>query len=214
LNVSEKIEAPEHHIFKYPKMNLFVLDYNPKKAAEAHGDKHVVKMILEACQMLYTAHWTTAYPHLLNERSAVKIAKAHKVLPIPAQMASAPKRKCADEQGFRPVHLHHPCTIWIRECTGNYMWAVELALAIAEEYEYRWPGRVHSCKAHALWLKANVPNIPKAELETFSVAMDDIYRVHGDPKASYIKYYRGSKQDRNLTVYTRREKPGFLKKRV
>ena len=193
-------------------MNLFVLDYNPKKAAEAHGDKHVVKMILEACQMLYTAHWTTAYPHLLKERSAVKIAKAHKVLAVPANMASAPKRKCADEQGFRPVHLHHPCTIWVRESTGNYMWAVELALAIAEEYEYRWPGRVHSCKAHALWLKANVPDIPKAELETFSVAMDDIYKVYGDPKASYIKYYRGSKQDRNLTVYTRREKPGFLKK--
>jgi hypothetical protein len=28
--------------------------------------------------------------------------------------------------------------------------------------------------------------------------------------ASYIQFYKGSKQDRNLTVYTRREKPGFL----
>jgi len=28
-------------------MNIFVLDYNPKKAAEYHCDKHVVKMILE-----------------------------------------------------------------------------------------------------------------------------------------------------------------------
>jgi hypothetical protein len=167
-------------------------------------------MILEACQMLYTAHWTTTYPDLLKERSAVKIAKAHKALAVPEHMASAPKRKSADEQGYRPVHLHHPCTIWIRQCTGNYMWAVELALAIADEYEYRWPGRVHSCKAHALWLKANVPAIPKGDLQTFSVAMDDMYRVAGDPVASYIKYYKGSKQDRNLTVYTRREKPGFL----
>ena len=199
------------------KMNLFALNANPKKAAEAHGDKHVVKMILEACQMLYTAHWTSTYAHLLNERSAVKIAKAHKLLPIPEHMASAPKRKCADEQGFRPVHLHHPCTIWVRECTGNYLWAVELALAIAEEYEYRWPGRVHSCKAHALWLKANVPDIPKGELKPFAVAMDDIYRVPGDPVYSYIRYYKGSKQERNLTTYTRREKPWFLlkmKKRV
>ena len=125
-------------------MNLFVLHTNPKKAAEAHGDKHVVKMILEACQMLYTAHWTATYPELLKERSAVKISKAHKVLAIPEHMATAPKRKSADEQGFRPVHLHHPCTIWIRQSTGNYMWAVELALAIAEEYEFRWPGRIHS----------------------------------------------------------------------
>jgi hypothetical protein len=57
-----------------------------------------------------------------------------------------------------------------------------------------------------------VPDIPKGELQIFSVAMDDIYRVPGDPVASYIKYYKGSKQDRNLTVYTRREKPSFLEK--
>lgn len=192
-------------------MNLFVLSANPKEAAQAHGDKHVVKMILEACQMLYTAHWTASYPDLLKERSAVKISKAHKLLAIPPQMATAPKRKCADEPGFRPVHLHHPCTIWIRECLGNYMWAVELALAIAEEYEYRWPGRVHSCKAHAEWLKANIPpGIRKADRAEFAVAMDDEYKVSGDPIASYIKYYKGSKQERNLTVYTRRVAPMFL----
>jgi hypothetical protein len=192
-------------------MNLFVLSANPKEAAQAHGDKHVVKMILEACQMLYTAHWTATYPDLLKERSAVKISKAHKLLAIPPQMATAPKRKCAEEPGFRPVHLHHPCTVWIRESLGNYMWAVELALAIAEEYEYRWPGRVHSCKAHAEWLKANIPpGICKADLAAFAVAMDDEYKVSGDPIASYIKYYRESKKERNLTVYTRREEPAWL----
>ena len=38
-------------------MNLFVLDFNPRIAAEHHCDKHVVKMILETAQLLYTAHW-------------------------------------------------------------------------------------------------------------------------------------------------------------
>ena len=37
-------------------MNLFFLDLDPKKCAEYHCDKHVVKMILEIIQMLYTAH--------------------------------------------------------------------------------------------------------------------------------------------------------------
>jgi len=207
----EKIEIFIRHSSCNLIMNLFVLSANPKEAAQGHGDKHVVKMILEACQMLYTAHWTATYPHLLNERSAIKIAKAHKILPIPDHMVTAPKRKCADEQGYRPVHLHHPCTIWVRECLGNYLWAVDLALAIAEEYEFRWPGRIHSCKAHAQWLKANPPSIPKGDLKTFAVAMDAIYKVPGNPVASYIQYYKGSKKDRNLTVYTRREAPGFLK---
>ena len=38
-------------------MNIFVLDKNPVKAAEYHCNKHVVKMILEAGQMLCAAHW-------------------------------------------------------------------------------------------------------------------------------------------------------------
>jgi hypothetical protein len=37
-------------------MNLFFLDIDPKKAAQYHCDKHVVKMILELVQMLFTAH--------------------------------------------------------------------------------------------------------------------------------------------------------------
>lgn len=37
-------------------MNIFVLDENPAVAAIYHGDKHVVKMILETAQLLSTAH--------------------------------------------------------------------------------------------------------------------------------------------------------------
>lgn len=33
-------------------MNLFVLDRNPRLAARAHCDKHVVKMVLETAQLL------------------------------------------------------------------------------------------------------------------------------------------------------------------
>jgi hypothetical protein len=36
-------------------MNIFILDLDPFKAAEYHCDKHVIKMILESCQMLSTA---------------------------------------------------------------------------------------------------------------------------------------------------------------
>jgi hypothetical protein len=41
----------------YPRMNIFLLSFNPKEAAEYHCDKHVVKMILETAQLLYSAHW-------------------------------------------------------------------------------------------------------------------------------------------------------------
>jgi hypothetical protein len=47
-------------------------------------------------------------------------------------------------------------------------------------------------------------------LKVFAVAMDDEYKVTGDPIASYIKYYKGSKKERNLTIYTRRKEPVWL----
>ena len=42
-------------------MNIFVLDTDPVKAAKAHCDKHVVKMILETAQMLCTAFEDAPY---------------------------------------------------------------------------------------------------------------------------------------------------------
>lgn len=71
-------------------MNIFLLDLDPTKAAQAHVDKHVVKMILEACQLLYTAHWVIHYPHLLEYRAPSKLAIVQKFLPVPPTLDTAP----------------------------------------------------------------------------------------------------------------------------
>lgn len=190
-------------------MNIFALNIDPRKAAEAHGDKHVIKMILETCQMLYSAHWTSVNPDILKERSSIKISKIAKTLAVPQHMLTAPK-SLSGKHGYSPVHLHHPCTIWIRECRGNYMWAADLAIYLATEYEFRWPGKQHSCKEHAIWLKNNLPpNMNHGERNGFAIAMDPKYRLE-DPVESYINFYKGSKKDRNLTNYTKRIKPWFL----
>jgi hypothetical protein len=201
-------------------MNIFVLSVDPKEAAKAHGDKHVVKMILEACQMLYTAHWICAHPELLLHKAPIKVAAAQKLLQVPEHMATAPKRKSSyasanEEPGFRPVHLHHPCTVWVRTSLANYMWLTELALAIANEYEYRFAckgkskEKVHSCKAHARWLQLNPPPLPEGPRTPFALAMPDEYKMP-DPVASYINFYTGSKKERGLTTYTRREPPPWI----
>jgi hypothetical protein len=114
-------------------------------------------------------------------------------------------------RGYKCAHVKHPCTIWIREKTGNYIWAARLAVALADEYEYRWPGKTHSCRIHAEWLLANVPkNIVKQPRTDFAVAMDDIYRVGTNPIASYRNYYKKQKVQRGLAVYTNRSIPEFI----
>lgn len=40
-------------------MNIFLLDYDVKKCAQSHVDKHVVKMILETAQLLCGVHHVT-----------------------------------------------------------------------------------------------------------------------------------------------------------
>ena len=52
-------------------MNLFYLDRDPVKAASYHYDKHKVKMVLEAAQMLCTAH------HVYDNGHNVPYKQAH-----------------------------------------------------------------------------------------------------------------------------------------
>lgn len=47
----------KNNFYYFCPMNIFVLDTNPKKCAEYHNDKHVVKMILETAQLLCGVHW-------------------------------------------------------------------------------------------------------------------------------------------------------------
>jgi hypothetical protein len=190
-------------------MNLFILSSNPTKAAEAHADKHVVKMILEACQMLYSAHWTSAYPELLENKSAVAVSRAQKLLDLPPSLANAPSRN-GGEQAYRPVHLHHPCTKWIRASLENYMWACDLAIAIGHEFTFRY-GKIHGCQVHAEWLRQNPPFLPSLGLQTFAIAMNPEYKISDNPIECYHHYYRTSKEERGLLQYTRRLKPAFLK---
>jgi hypothetical protein len=92
-------------------MNIFFLSFNPKTAAEYHCDKHVVKMILETAQLLYTAHW---------------IASPRDMLP---------------QNAYKQTHYNHPSAIWVRESLDNYKWLCELGLALCAEYTYRYKRR-------------------------------------------------------------------------
>jgi len=191
-------------------MNLFILSSNPTESAEAHADTHVVKMILEACQMLYSAHWTATYPELLENKSAVGISRAQKLLDLPPSLLKAPTRgKDAKEQGYRPVHLHHPCTRWIRASLENYIWACDLALALGKEFTFRY-GKIHACQQHAEWLHQNPPALPSLGLQQFAIAMLPEYKISDEPIVCYHHYYRTSKEERGLLQYTKRERPAFL----
>jgi hypothetical protein len=118
-------------------MNIFFLSMSPSEIANMYCDQHVVKIILEICQMLYTS-W-----HFSNE---LHIVATH-----------APFNKSGKSRGYRPAHKGHPMTMWVASSPNNYMFASEIALALAKEYTARY-GKKHSCEEHAAWLNQNIPS--------------------------------------------------------
>ena len=195
-------------------MNIFILHSNPKKAARWHADRHVVKMILESIQMLYTTHWVLSYPSLLSCKSSVALSKTQKKLPNPPSFSvhkTPYQLKNSSQRGYRPVHVHHPCTVWVRSSLENYMWLCKLALHLILEHQHRWPAsELHSCASHAMWLFEHPPPLPNLPLTPFALAMPDEYKK-GDAIKSYRAFYKGSKTQRGITNrYTKRHKPHWL----
>ena len=46
------------------------------------------------------------------------------------------------QRGTKPSHINHPSSVWCRETSSNYVWVLEHAVALMEEWKKR-TGKVH-----------------------------------------------------------------------
>ena len=104
-------------------MNIFVLHSQAGKAARLHCDAHVIKMLLETTQILYTYLDSIGY-----------------VLPA------------TDTDGntivpYKPTHRHHPCVLWLHGGRAHFKWLLHLANVLAFLYA-RIYDKVHACYMH------------------------------------------------------------------
>ena len=141
------------------KMNLFLLAIDPTECALAHSDKHVVKMILEATQMLTTA-WHCAM--------------------LPLVWTFVP---------YKATHVNHPCTIWTRQSLENYNWHLELMACLLWEYTRRYNKTHKSVELYQWLLHNTPLHFPQQGRTPFPICMKDEYKVGDDPIQSYRKYY-------------------------
>ena len=180
-------------------MNIFYLHNNPKTCAEYHVDKHCVKMILETCQLLSTAHRV-----LDGEQTIVKSATGRNV----KRWILKDQR---DEQLYSATHVNHPSAVWARQNRMNYYWLWTLLVALCEEYTYRY-GKVHKCQEIGLvdTLKWFPNNLKHGVFTEPTPAMPNQYKVLGDVAKSYHNYYNGEKQ--RMFAWKKRDVPGFINK--
>jgi Pyrimidine dimer DNA glycosylase len=161
-------------------MNIFFLHRNPRIAAQYHCDKHVVKMIIETAQLLYSAHW------MLNSQLPTNAYKlAHKNHPCSIWvrqsitnymwLASLGWWLCKEYQARYGVHKVH-------KTEAHIVWLIHN------------PPR----------------GIPYLDMTPLAQAMPDIYKDENPIRAYRRFYICSKVKERNIVTYTRRPPPPFL----
>jgi len=186
----KKIEQPRKKIFVV-KMNIFFLSRSTRRCARWHCDKHVVKMILESTQILYTANHQNGGTEQI--------------------LATAPICASTGNRGYKSHAKNHPSVRWATESLAHYMWLNSLAQDLVKEHMYRFsPKSIHASQVHLEWLRENPPpglSHATTWLRDPPTAMPEEYRVHSQSIVCYRAYYNGSKRERGLLKYTKRHIP-------
>jgi hypothetical protein len=149
-------------------MNIFYLDYNEKKCAAYHCDKHVNKMIIEHLQMMSVALAHYGYP--------------------PA------KKKDGNYYSTR-AYKNHPCTKWVKASSSNFLWLFSMTKYLCIEFERRY-GKRHAGQTSLVGLveEGTLSNLMDQDIYPHvghtppALAMPD-YCKHPDPIVAYRTYY-------------------------
>ena len=173
-------------------MNLFILHKNPRVCATYYFDSHVVKIILEAIQMLFVAK---------------------KILEPNADYEDLPLN--AKGNPYKITHKNHPVSIWVRTSKGNWDWTCELLEALHDEWKYRYDHpkkKFHGAYPLYLWLKSHPPIFFLCETSrrtNFVRAMPDVYKNETSVIRSYKAYYQGPEKQK-LRKWKKRSIPQWF----
>jgi hypothetical protein len=166
-------------------MNLFILSDNPAEIALWMMDKHIVKIILEAVQML-----SSAYQIIMDDENSI-------------------------EGIYKITHKNHPVSIWVRESRENFLWVLELCDAMHIEWRHRYnhpETKFHKSYLLAMRIREQCPSAEQFRtvgMTPFVLAMPDIYKTDC-PFESYRNYYQSPEKQR-IASWKNRTHPKWFK---
>lgn len=135
----------------------------------------------------------------LDPRTAATMHVDKHVVKMPlesAQMLSTALRSVGidDARLYRATHRRHPCTLWAAATRSNFMWLIDLGLALCDEHRHRYPAsRPHKSRTVIEVAREYVDALPGGELTPHAQAMPDACKVPGDAVAAYRRYYVAEK---------------------
>lgn len=111
----------------------------------------------------------------------------------------------------RRGYYHHKCSKWIRASKENFDWAIRHALALCEEYTYRY-GKIHANQQIIEKIANQGFEFENKFMTPFALAvpedMAQLRVLRMNATEIYKQYYLKYKQ--HLLIYTRREIPEWI----
>ena len=119
------------------------------------------------------------------------------------------------EQIYKPTHANHPCALWVKKYTENYLYLFDLFQECLKEYEFRF-GKEHKTKKLLLALRMQPlmsvhGNLGK--LRPPPLCMPDQFK-EDDHIQAYRKFYKAEKmfdkKGKPMDKWTNRPRPYWL----
>ena len=162
-------------------MNIFVLDMNARKAAQAIDCVRLSKMCVETAQMMASA---------LRRHGATDEQ-------MPLTKSDTP---------YKGGYKHHPCTVWAGDTRSNYFWLAQHGDELCREYRKRF-GKAHACHEPILIMCGILyVLIPTGDLTPFAQAMPDEFK-HPNAVVAYRRYYHSKINSPGGVRYVRTAPP-------
>lgn len=109
---------------------------------------------------------------------------------------------------YKSTHIKHPCVLWVEQSFDNFTWLKSLAIALNNEYRYRFE---RDSDHNSILVLNELSNFryDSQGLTAFAQAMPDMYKVPGDAVKAYRRFYLGEKM--GFARWTKRELPDWVK---
>ena len=109
---------------------------------------------------------------------------------------------------YKSTHVKHPCVLWVEQSYDNYLWLENLAIALNDEYDYRYQ-KNKDHKSISVLGQIKQHRFESNGLTEFAQAMPDQYKVSGDAVTAYRQFYIGEKL--SFANWTRRRRPTWAR---
>jgi len=108
---------------------------------------------------------------------------------------------------YKSTHIKHPCVLWVEESFENFSWLQNLALALNDEYRFRFE-KDSNHKSISVLKEISTFTYENRGLTEFAQAMPVQYKVPGDAVKAYRQFYLGEKM--SFAKWTKRSIPDWV----